>query len=163
MRQEWLMLRVIMCLVPFAFLSVGCEKDKNGSDDASSGANAEADVIYSAGTGKVRGTWTFDLDKGVEAGEKIDFHWNRLSADKTDTYLEPRNGARFKAMGLVDFGAITKSDVVAASLSTAKIHHSALPVNAVVIYKTDEGRYGKFEVRGFSGNEDLTLRWVTWE
>ncbi|MHC4693628.1 MAG: S8 family serine peptidase [Planctomycetota bacterium] len=59
--------------------------------------------IYSKGTGlEIRGTWTCDLDKGVEgppAGTE-DFGW--VMRTTTTRFLDPRNGALFKLMYRVE-------------------------------------------------------------
>ncbi len=54
-------------------------------------------TIYSTGTGLViRGTYTCDLDLGVEGGSVDDWQWAMLTS--TTRALYPRNGARFKLM-----------------------------------------------------------------
>ncbi len=53
--------------------------------------------VYSSGSKLViRGTWTCDLDAGVEgaATKDIDFHWEQLTS--LVRQLSPWNGARFK-------------------------------------------------------------------
>ena len=48
-------------------------------------------------------------------------------------------------------------------LSPNPIAHTALPVGAVVAYRTDEGRFGKLRVRGYGTNQNMDLTWITWE
>lgn len=63
------------------------------------------------------------------------------------------------------FAAVGLDDILAAPLSSAKINGSAnaanrLPAGAIVVFKTDEGRYGKFIVQTYG--EELILDYVTY-
>lgn len=156
-----------------AFLAAGCESDDEDGGDGGPVVvtnvvtNVVADVVHSAGNATVKGTFDFDFDNGsggttaVPAGDKADMFWRRLTA--TDSQLDPKNGAKFAAMGVVDFGAVTKAQVQTLALSGASISHVGLPAGTVVAFKTDAGRFGKFKINGFSGNQDMALSWVTWD
>lgn len=51
-------------------------------------------TVYSAGTGlEIRGTWSCDLDLGVETSTDRDFFWSQQTS--TERYLIPQNGAVF--------------------------------------------------------------------
>lgn len=134
---------------------------------ADDGGAVVADVPHSAGNATVNGTFSFDFDNGsggttaVPAGDKADMFWRRLTANASQ--LDAKNGAKFAAMGVVDYGAVTKAQVQTLALSGASISHTALPAGTVVAFKTDAGRFGKFKINGFSGNQDMALGWVTWE
>ncbi|HRT04124.1 MAG TPA: hypothetical protein P5204_00355 [Kiritimatiellia bacterium] len=179
---EWRAVRMLFAAsAGLAFLAAGCESDDD--DDGAGGGvvvvtnvvdggtvvitNVAADVVHSAGNATVKGTFSFDFDNGsggttaVPAGDVADMFWNRLTP--TDSQLVSRNGAKFAAMGVVDFGAVTKAQVQSLALSGAAIAHPALPAGTVVAFKTDAGRFGKFKVNGFSGNQDMALSWLTWD
>jgi hypothetical protein len=129
--------------------------------------NIVADVIHSTGDAVIKGTFHFDFDNGsggttaVPAGDTADMKWDRLTA--VASQLDPEHGAKFAAMGVVDFGAVTKAQVLTLALSSASISHTALPAGTVVAYRTNAGRIGKFRIEGFSGNQDMAVAWVTWE
>lgn len=54
---------------------------------------------YSKGTGlEIHGTWTCDLDKGVEGPSAGAADWQWAMQTSTTRFLEPRNGAEFKLM-----------------------------------------------------------------
>lgn len=154
-----------------AFLAAGCESDSDDDDEVvvvtNVVTNVVADVVHSTGNATVKGTFNFDFDNGsggttaVPAGDVADMFWRRLTA--TDSQLDPRNGAKFAAMGVVDFGAVAKAQVQSLALSGASISHVALPAGTVVAFKTDAGRFGKFKINGFSGNQDMALTWQTWD
>ncbi|MHC4084316.1 MAG: S8 family serine peptidase [Planctomycetota bacterium] len=55
--------------------------------------------IYSQGSGlEINGTWTCDLDKGVEGPSAGAEDWQWLMQTGTTRFLSPRNGAEFKLM-----------------------------------------------------------------
>ena len=170
-----------------AILAAGCESDSDDDDGGGGGGtivvtnvvggatnvitnvvtNVVADVVHSAGNATINGTFSFDFDNGsggtsaVPAGDKADMKWNRLTA--VDSQLDPKNGAKFAAMGVVDYGADSQAQVQSLALSGASIAHTALPAGTVVAYQTDAGRFGKFKINGFSGNQNMAVTWTTWE
>jgi len=63
------------------------------------------------------------------------------------------------------FGAISLADIMAASLSSAKINGSnnasnQIPIGTILLYQTNEGRYGKLEIVSYG--YDLTVKWTTY-
>ena len=165
-----------MCMA-VAFLGAGCDDGDDDDDDVVAPGDdpavvdddpvVVADVVHSAGNATVLGTFEFDFDNGsggttpMPAGDKADMFWRRVNA--TDSQLVSRNGAKFAAMGVVDYGAVSKAQVQTLALSSAAIAHTALPAGTVVAFKTDAGRFGKFKVNGFSGNQDMALSWTSWD
>lgn len=170
-----------------AILAAGCESDDDDDENDGGGTivvtnvvvdgdteivtniitNVVADVVHSGGNATVNGTYSFDFDNGsggttaVPAGDNADMKWTRLTA--TDSQLDPKNGAKFAAMGVVDYVAVTKAQIQTLALSGASIAHPALPAGTVVAFKTDAGRFGKFKINGFSGNQNMALSWMTWD
>jgi len=122
---------------------------------------------YSAGNITIRGTFLFDFDQGgggnvaMPAGSVADAWWNRLTA--TTSRLEPQHGATFASLGKVSFEGVTWEQVKAAPLSTIPLYDIALGAGTVVAYMTDAGRYGKFMITGYAGNQDMSISWLTWK
>lgn len=165
---------VAMCMA--VALGAGCDDDDDDDDVVAPGDDPAvvdddpvvvADVVHSAGNATVLGTFEFDFDNGsggttaMPAGDKADMFWRRVNA--TDSQLVSRNGAKFAAMGVLDYGSVTQAQVETLALSSAAIAHAALPAGTVVAFKTDAGRFGKFKVNGFSGNQDMALSWTSWD
>ena len=63
------------------------------------------------------------------------------------------------------YNNITRAHIVSTSLSSNNINGSnnwlnKIPKNTIVVYKTNVGRYGKFQVQSYG--YDLIIRWVTY-
>ncbi|MEJ2487630.1 MAG: NBR1-Ig-like domain-containing protein [Anaerolineales bacterium] len=104
-----------------------------------------------------------DLDNGSSPPDGLeDFFFNvPAPADKR---IEPRNGALFLLMGedRPEYGTCLQ-----AALDDEYIEVDEDLVGQYVCYKTDEGRYGRFEVislipEDITQIQTLTLRYVTW-
>jgi len=133
------------------------------SDDTTSPSRG----VYSAGDATILGTFLFDFDRGgggnvaMPTGFVSDAWWNRLTA--TASQLESQHGAKFVSLGVVTFDDVTWDQVTAAALTTSPISGTVLTVGTVVAYMTDAGRYGKFTITGYAGNQDMSISWLTWE
>jgi hypothetical protein len=57
------------------------------------------------------------------------------------------------------FDRVGLGDISSANLSSARIAGTNLPVDTILLYRTNEGRFGKLLVRSYG--RDLTLRWFT--
>jgi hypothetical protein len=121
--------------------------------------------VYSKGRLVVRGTWSYDLDSGIQTTEDgADFQWELDTAVKR--YLAPHNGAGFLVVGIRDFDSLTLRELEKLHYSSQKIDgsnesYNQIPQRTVVAYKTKQGRFGKFIVDDYG--RDLTIRWVTYE
>lgn len=118
--------------------------------------------IHTAKHIQIDQTYDADLDEGTvsPASGKADFWFHAVSAD--EKYLEPQNGALMKLYG----SAVPElADCKAAALSSNRIHFSVLSVGDWICYKTNEGRYGRFEVEGITAgpNQTLSIDLRTWE
>lgn len=60
--------------------------------------NANGSVYSSGKALEIRGTWSCDLDKGVETSSTLDRDWAWVMVSKTTRYLLPTNHAKFKLM-----------------------------------------------------------------
>jgi hypothetical protein len=129
--------------------------------------------VHSSGRLIVRGTYSYDLDAGVEINmggdlgtERTggDFQWEIV--DTVRRFVTPANGAAFFVVGGRDFESIRWSEMEHFPYSTGKIradsnNSNQIPAGTVVAYKTNEGRLGKFIVDQYGYN--LTIRWRTYD
>jgi len=58
-----------------------------------------------------------------------------------------------------EFDWVRLEEIKSASLSSTRIPGTHLPVDTILLYKTNEGRYGKLLVKAYGYN--LTLKWFT--
>jgi len=119
------------------------------------GATATASAeIHTAKSIQIDQTFYADLDDGSgdASSAKADFWFHAVSAD--EKYLEPMNGALMKLYGA---SVPELADCKGASLSANRIQFNGLSVGDWICYKTNEGRYGRFEVEGISSGASQTL------
>lgn len=115
--------------------------------------------VHKADTITVNSSFHFDLDEGdpaAPAGTK-DAWYRGVSA--VEQYLTPENGALFKKWGS---SVPTFEDCKNAVLSGAEISLADLPVGTWVCYRTNQGRYGRFETEGKT-TTTWTIDFRTWE
>ena len=123
-------------------------------------------AVYTQGQVLIGGTMSCDLDRGLEVHHpdlRRDFFW--LQQTYVERYLEPRNGAQFHVIGIVDFASITYSDLEGYTYSTDTINgsdneYNQIPVGTVVAAITNSNRYSKFRIDIYG--YDLTITWVTY-
>ena len=139
------------------------------TSEAASSAKKSERPIHSSGRLVVRGTFSYDLDDGIESNTaaeraRADFQWEIV--DNVTRFVTPANGAAFFVVGGRDFESIRWSEMEHFPYSTEKIradnnHSNQIPRGTVVAYKTNEGRLGKFVVDEYG--ENLTMRWRTYD
>ena len=120
--------------------------------------------VHSSGALVVRGTFSCDLDAGVETNAGADFWWE--IRDHVQRDLVPRNGAAFFVVGQREFESIRWSEMERFAYSRDKIsapnnNSNRIPAGTVVAYKTNEGRLGKFIVDEYG--DSLKIRWRTYD
>ena len=133
-------------------LLISCNNSKNST--------GPTQQTYSEGQQLViHGTWSCDLDLGVETGvdnrEDRDFWWEQET--DIERYLTPKNDAVFSIIGLEEFDSIGYTDLVQLNYSSQKIEGSAnannqIPQGTIVATITNEGRYGKFIIEDIGYN-----------
>jgi hypothetical protein len=123
-------------------------------------------AVHSQGKLEIRGTWSYDLDEGVQASAGVapDFFWEQ--ATNVNRYITPESGAAFFVVGIRDFRSVTWTEMENFPYSSEKINASDLPSNqipkgTVVAYRTKQKRLGKFIVETYGHN--LTIRWITYD
>lgn len=124
-----------------------------------------AATIVKQGTATLKGTFTFDLDTGVEGGTgpTVDIWW-----DQQTTVLRqmvPQNTAKILNLGVVNFNTITASGLQHLSYSTTPIPGNDNATNKLVAgdvfaVLTTQGNYAKVKVVTYGYN--LQIEWVTY-
>ena len=111
----------------------------------------------------VRQSFSAELDSATEkstpSGTGADFWFEAVTM--AERYLTPVNGALFLKMG----GLPSYNDCKNAALSSSKINLNTIPPVSYLCYKTDEGRYGSFELESYGdvgGFPTLNLDIGTW-
>lgn len=119
-------------------------------------------LVFSKGQKVVRGTYSFDLDKGMETAGDADFWWEQVT--KVERYIVPRNGAKFYILGRKNFDSISYENLIKLRYSSTKLNGSTtsnqIPQGTVVAVITSQGRYCKFRIDVYGYN--LTISWVTY-
>ncbi|MGD0001506.1 MAG: hypothetical protein ABSE21_15520 [Bryobacteraceae bacterium] len=124
-----------------------------------------AATVVSQGTATLKGTWTFDLDAGVEGGPgpNVDIWW-----DQQTTVLRqmvPQNSAKIINLGVVDFNPITANGLQGLTYTTTPIPGNDNATNKLVAgdvfaVLTNKGNYSKVKVVTYG--YDLQIQWVTY-
>jgi len=121
--------------------------------------------MQSRGTTVLKGTWTFDLDSGVQGpASGSDLWWRQVNT--VTRYLVPQSGAMIANMGNVDFDSVSRQTLLLQPYSTTPINGSnnssnKLKAGTVVAIKTNAGRYAKLKVDSYGYN--LGITWVTYK
>lgn len=121
-------------------------------------------AVLSRGTTTLKGTWTFDLDTGVQgAPTGADIWWEQV--DGTVRYLVPQGGAMLAHLGQPTFDAVSRQTLATAAYTTSPIDGSATSANtlaagSVIAVRTASGRYAKVKIDSYGYN--LGITWVTY-
>ncbi len=121
-------------------------------------------VVLSSGRAVLHGTFTFDLEAGVEAKtNSADVWWEQV--DSTRRYLVPQNGARLVRMGTVPFDGISRSSLVDLQFTVDKLDGSnassnQLTAGTIVAVLTRNRHLAKVRVEQYG--YDLAISWVTY-
>lgn len=112
---------------------------------------------------KVRGTYSVDLDLGIQAKGRndSDFWWQQ----KTDTErsIMPKNGAKFCVIGQSSNQSLTNIELAKLSYSSSEIlannnHSNRIPNGTQVAYKTKQGRYGLMKILNYGYNLEIEFK-----
>jgi Ig-like domain from next to BRCA1 gene len=107
-------------------------------------------TVYKTAHFSVRQTFFGDLDSGAETSTGADFWFEAVS--EAEKYITPKNGATFLKMADVpDY-----EDCKGASLSSSKINLTSFPAGSWMCYKTNDGRYGRFQLDSFGSSGGFT-------
>ena len=121
--------------------------------------------IVSSGTATLKGTFTFDLDTGVQGGvgPAFDIWWEQQT--NVLRQMVPVNSAGIVNIGVTDFTSITPQTLKGLTYSSTPIPGNNDPSNKLVpgdvfAVRTNQGNYAK--VRVISYGYDLQIQWVTY-
>jgi hypothetical protein len=123
----------------------------------------EFDVV-SSGTTTLRGTWTFDLDRGIQGPDSgADIWWEQQTS--TERQMTPRGTAGIVNIGVVDYGSLAGSDLQRLSYGTTPIDgdddaSNQLVNDDVFAVSTTAGNYAK--VRVVQYGYDMDIQWTTY-
>lgn len=113
--------------------------------------------VYNSGKVTVDPTFLADLDDIEQKSASADIWYENVSA--SERYITPRNGATLLKMS----GTPSYDDCKSASLSSSRVSFASFSVGSWFCFRTDEGRYGRFEVESLPGSPpDLVLDVRTW-
>ena len=123
-------------------------------------------VVVSSGTTTLKGTFTFDLDTGVEGGPSanVDIWWDQQTAVLRQ--MVPQNGAGILDLGVANFGAITANNLEFLPYTTTPIvgnndASNKLVTGDVFAVRTNQGNFAKVQVLAYG--YDLQIQWVTYK
>ncbi|ARV58075.1 hypothetical protein BZZ01_04990 [Nostocales cyanobacterium HT-58-2] len=115
-----------------------------------------------SGSGVLHGTWLFDFESGSEVNQlsMADVWWEQLT--NTKRQLVPVSGATLCSLGLVNYDALTLSNLEKLSYSSTSIQGNMnginqLVDNSVFAVRTRMGRFAKVQVLHYDYN--LQIRW----
>ena len=121
--------------------------------------------VVSSGTVKLKGTYTFDLDTGVEGGvgPGADIWWEQQTP--TQREMTTQNGATLVNLGTADFNSITAANLQTLSYSATPIvgnvgSSNKLVAGDVFVVHTTSGNYAKVKILSYG--YDLQIQWVTY-
>ena len=119
----------------------------------------------SAGNALLKGTWTFDLETGVEGGlgPTSDIWWEQQTA--VLRRMTPWANAKIVNLGVVDFNSITPDTLSSLPYSSTPIignndASNKLVTGDVFAVYTNQGDYAKVKVVAYGYN--MQIQWVTY-
>jgi len=123
-------------------------------------------TVVSSGTIVLKGTFTFDLDTGVEGGvgPNFDIWWEQKTAVVRS--MTPLNTAQLINLGTVDYNSVTPDTLSNLTYSTTPIDGNNDPSNKLVTgdvfaVLTTSGNYSKVKVVAYG--YDMTIQWTTYK
>jgi hypothetical protein len=121
-------------------------------------------TVVSSGTAVLKGTFSFDLDAGVESpAPGMDIFWQQ----QTDVLrrMAPQNSAGIVNLGVVDFATLDSASLQSLPYASTPIVGNNNATNKLVVgdvfaVRTNLGNYAKVKVLAYGYN--LTIQWVTY-
>ena len=123
-------------------------------------------TTVSSGTALLKGTFTFDLDTGVEGGTgpNLDIWWDQQTSVLRQ--MVPWGTAKIVNLGVTDFASITPDTLSSLTYSTTPITgnndaSNKLVTGDVFAVLTNQGNYSKVKVVSYGYN--MQIQWVTYK
>ncbi len=113
--------------------------------------------VYKTGQVTVNSSFTVDLDQITSPGTPNEDLWYE-AVSASERYLTPKNGATFKEMS----DTPSQGNCEDASLSSSKINFTDISVGDWFCFKTNAGRYGRFQVDSIT-DSSIRMDVRTWE
>jgi hypothetical protein len=108
----------------------------------------------------VRGTYSVDLDLGIQAKgwTDSDFWWQQKT--KTERSIVPMSGAKFCVIGQTSKFRLTKEELEKLVFSDQEIladdnHSNKIPTGTQIAYKTKQGRLGILKIKKYDYNLEI--------
>lgn len=135
------------------------------------GAVSRADLIrdeaaiVSSGSDVIHGTYTFDLDAGVEGDEDEADIWWQQETD-VERQMTPWGDAEITNLGVVNYGGLSSAELQRFDYGDEPINGDDDDTNELVegdvfAVVTNQGNYAKVEVTDYG--YDLGIEWTTYE
>jgi hypothetical protein len=122
-------------------------------------------TIVSSGTAVLKGTFSFDLETGVEGGfgPGMDIWWEQQT--NVLRQIAPQNSAGLANLGVVDFATLNSASLQSLPYASTPIAGNNNATNKLVVgdvfaVRTSLGNYAKVKVLAYGYN--LTIQWVTY-
>lgn len=121
-------------------------------------------TVASSGTAVLKGTFSFDLDAGVESpGPGMDIWWEQQT--NVLRQMVPQNSAGIVNLGAVNFAALDSANLQSLPYASTPIVGNNNATNKLVVgdvfaVRTNLGNYAKVKVLAYGYN--LTIQWVTY-
>ena len=119
-------------------------------------------ALQSKGTTSLKGTWTFDLDTGVQGPPSgSDLWWQQVNT--VTRYLVPQSGAMLAHMGKPNFDAVSLQTLQTQPYTATPMNGSnntgnKLTAGTVIAIRTSAGRYAKLKIDSYGYNLGITWR-----
>lgn len=114
----------------------------------------------------IRGTYSVDLDRGIQAKDRTDadFWWQQKT--KSERSIVPMNGAQFSIIGQSSKDRLTQNEIETLNFSSEEIpannnQSNKIPNGTLIAYITKQGRLGYMKVKNYGYNLEIefyTLR-----
>ena len=123
-------------------------------------------TVVSSGSTTLKGTFTFDLDSGVQGGisANADIWWDQKTAVLRQ--MAPQNSAAILNLGVTNYAAITANNLEFLAYSATPIDgnndaSNKLVAGDVFAVRTTQGNFAKVQVTTYG--YDLVIQWTTYK
>ena len=112
-------------------------------------------------TASITASYLFDVDTGqmVDISEKDSADLWYHNVDDLEMYLHTQNGAESANLGIVDFDSVTDCSLYTLSCEpmNASINNNTIPVDTVLVIKTNIGNYAKIRIDYYPFPINITI------
>ncbi len=123
-------------------------------------------LMLSSGTGTIRGTYTFDFERGgAGSSAGADVWWQQV--DSVTRFLVPQNGALLARLGATSLEVRSAGELVSPLYDRLRIDGSnsraqnQLTPGTVIAIRTRHGHYARMRIDSYG--VDLLITWITYQ